>query len=474
MSRRCLGFKLKKLTRPSGSTAWRVSGTLNGEQIKPEFDSKEAAVAEQERLDALLFGHGATLAPVITRLTPEDVHHAETVMAQLRQEFPGVTLFQILSYFRSVSPVLSPDSAGGFEAAYKRIRKLYSDIDLTEVCAWFLRNYQPSKKHITLNVAIEQYVAYISERHKSGALGYWQFRSIGFFTGRLQEFFKPTIQLGDLTTTKLQKFVDTPRAPRIGDSKRKGADPKSNKPGPKVPTTVSNKTKFNRRSYLIGFFKYCMKQKWIEANPSLDIERYRKKQLNHPEPTILTAAEAQKLMHSLQMDPERARLIPFFVFTLFCGVRPTFKEGEIARITKEKVDLRNHLLILRQNDTKTKMARQVKLQPNVVEWLKAYPLEDWPIIPPNFRKLYFKVRKEHGLKYDQLRHTFCSMLVGKFRSASDAAIQAGNSEYVMWSHYLNLVIESEAEAFWNIVPLPVPSPPQAARASLAERASSAN
>ena len=445
MSRRCLGFKLTKITRASGNDAWLVSGTLNGEQRKQEFDSKVAAIAEQEKMNALLFGDPSTLAPVITRLSGEEVEHAETVLAQLETEFPGVTLYEILAYFRTVSPVLSPHTASKFNTAFKGIRRIYSDIDLADICAWFLENYRPSNRVITLKLATEHYVKHLDERRISGSIGYWQFRSIGFATGRLEAFFKPETLLCDLTTFKLQEYVDAVVAPRTGKSGR-------SKTSAKKPERVSNKTKVHRRSYLIGFFKFCIKKGWIESNPALALQGYSKRELNQPDPTVLSVHEAEVLMNSLEFEPEWQRLIPFFVLTLFCGIRPTFKEGEIARINQSRIDLEAGTLILRKNDTKTRRARIVKLQPNVIDWLKAYPLDRYPVIPPNFRKLYFKVRKDRGLKYDQLRHTFCSMLVGKYRSVADAAMQAGNSELVMWSNYLSLVEKEEAEAFWEIRP----------------------
>lgn len=445
MSRRCLGFKVTPITRESGNKAWLVSGTLNGEQRKQEFDSKIAAVAEQVKLNGQLFGDPSTLAPVITRLSGEEVEHAETVLAQLEAEFPGVTLYETLAYFRTVSPVLSPYTASKFNTAFKGIRRMYSDIDLADICAWFLENYRPSNRVITLKLATEHYVKHIDERRAAGSIGYWQFRSIGFATGRLEAFFKPETLLGDLTTFKLQEYVDAVVPPRTGKSGRSKAKSKT-------PVRIANKTKANRRSYLIGFFKFCTKKGWIENNPALALQGYKKRELNQPDPTVLTVHEVEVLMSSLEFEPEWQRLIPFFVLTLFCGVRPTFKEGEIARINQSRIDMEAGTLILRKNDTKTKRARIVKLQPNVIDWLKAYPLDRYPVIPPNFRKLYFKVRKDRGLKYDQLRHTFCSMLVGKYRSVADASMQAGNSELVMWSNYLSLVEKEEAEAFWEIRP----------------------
>jgi hypothetical protein len=46
------------------------------------------------------------------------------------------------------------------------------------------------------------------------------------------------------------------------------------------------------------------------------------------------------------------------------------------------------------------------------------------------------------------------MHVAEFKSMGDAALQAGNSEAMIKTHYLNLVTPAEAKEFWSIVPVP--------------------
>jgi len=145
-------------------------------------------------------------------------------------------------------------------------------------------------------------------------------------------------------------------------------------------------------------------------------------------------------------------MVPFFALCLFAGIRPDWEDGEISKLTREQIDLKHRIIHFRGADTKTRRPRQTKLQPNLVEWLKAYPLDKYPVVSTNFKKLRLRVRKKFGIGYDVLRHTFCTMLVGKYRSVGDAALQAGNSEKVIWGNYLNLVPEAEAKEFWKILP----------------------
>jgi hypothetical protein len=47
---------------------------------------------------------------------------------------------------------------------------------------------------------------------------------------------------------------------------------------------------------------------------------------------------------------------------------------------------------------------------------RAYPLEEFPIVPANLQHLREKVVGKFDLTHDVMRHTFISMFVAKFRS----------------------------------------------------------
>jgi integrase len=147
------------------------------------------------------------------------------------------------------------------------------------------------------------------------------------------------------------------------------------------------------------------------------------------------------------------RLVPFYALCLFAGIRPDWQDGEISKIEERLFDLPRRRLSLPPEKTKTRRKRDVVLQPNLVAWLTKYPLSNYPIICTNFKKLRIKVQRRFRPGHDVLRHSYCSYLVGKFRSVGDTALQAGNSERVIWSNYLDLVSEEDADAFWKIRPI---------------------
>jgi len=102
--------------------------------------------------------------------------------------------------------------------------------------------------------------------------------------------------------------------------------------------------------------------------------------------------------------------------------------------------------------SKVREPRVITIQPNLGAWLRAYPLERFPIIPPNLQHLRETAVEKFNLTHDLMRHTFVSMFVAQFRSLGEAALQAGNSEAIIRKHYLDLKSAAEAAQFFGILP----------------------
>src|SRR5215471_2505518 len=80
---------------------------------------------------------------------------------------------------------------------------------------------------------------------------------------------------------------------------------------------VSNQTKKNLRSYLVQFFNYALKKKYITENPALSVEIH----VQNGVPEYYTVEDCQKIMKEM-LQPENKSLISYFALCLFGGVRP--------------------------------------------------------------------------------------------------------------------------------------------------------
>jgi integrase len=212
----------------------------------------------------------------------------------------------------------------------------------------------------------------------------------------------------------------------------------------------SLKTYCNRRGVLSTFFKFAFQKDWVATNPIEKTPYYRLKN-RRGSATTITAEHAEKLMAYLETF-KNGVMVPYFALTLFAGIRPCLRTGEILKLQPEHVRLDTGVIHIEPEVSKVRMKRHVTIQPNLAAWLRAYPLERFPIIPVNIGKLRRDIFIEFDLTHDVMRHTFISMFVAKFRSMGEAALQAGNSEGIIRKHYFDLKSSAEAERFFGILP----------------------
>ncbi len=227
---------------------------------------------------------------------------------------------------------------------------------------------------------------------------------------------------------------------------------------------ASRKTYNNRRGALSGFLKFALHREWIAENPLLKLPGHRIRRRRGGAQT-LNADRAKALMQFVEAEYPTA--VPFFALCLFAGIRPCLRTGEILRLQPRHVKLTEGVIRIDGEVSKVREPRTIIIQPNLAEWLRAYPLERFPTIPPNLQHMREKAVEKFDLSHDVMRHTFISMFVAKYRSIGEAALQAGNSESIIRKHYLDLKDSPEAEAFFairpakraEIIPLPTQKPP---------------
>jgi len=210
------------------------------------------------------------------------------------------------------------------------------------------------------------------------------------------------------------------------------------------------KTYNNRRGIVSTFLKFAFLRGWIVENPIAKVPQHRIRRRRGMVRT-LSAAQAANMMEQMEQF-EGGRWVTYFAVCLFAGVRPSVPHGEITELKSDAIDLKAGVISISAEVSKVREPRKVVIQPNLAAWLHAYPLKKYPLVVTNFYERRAEIGKEFELTHDVLRHTFISMFVGKFRSISEAAIQASNSESIIRRHYLDLKTTEEADQFFGIMP----------------------
>ncbi|OAM88246.1 site-specific integrase [Termitidicoccus mucosus] len=344
-------------------------------------------------------------------------------------------VLQSQSNLRGASTFLTEAQLREAEAAFLRLEKARRP--LTFYLDYALANYREPEAALKIADAIETYMKARKEDVQQALIGKRQLRNIRLELTEFQRHF-PTQTLAEAGTEALHAYIRR--------------------------DSGSLKTQNNRRGVLCAFFNHAVRKEWVGGNPVAKIPRNRIEH-NRGSAEALTAERAAQLMAHVE-SVHGGAFVPFFALCLFAGIRP---EGEISKLPAADVRLENAAITIEPWVSKVNMRRLITIQPNLAAWLKAYPLDEYPVIPPkdkmkSIAKKLTRIRQKFGVGHDVLRHTFISMHVGKFRSMGDTALQAGNSESIIRRHYLNVTTTQEAEAFFGIAPKRSPAVKTAATA----------
>ncbi len=329
---------------------------------------------------------------------------------------------QMAKGLTSVVTHLASERVREAEAAFHRLEGRTRT--LTFYLDYALANYRDPIKDMPLADAAKEYLLLREADHKQGHLSHRQFTSFRCELRALEGVFSRKT-VAELTAPALVEFF------KRGDA--------------------SKKTYNNRRGLLSAFLKHCLLKDWVATNVIEKVPYFRGVGHQRGSAPTLTAAQCAGIMEWAETNHGGA-LVPFIALCLFAGIRPDLYQGEISKLKPEHVRLDTGVILVEPDVSKVRMKRSVTIQPNLAAWLRAYPLDKFPIWPRGFRRLRLEFRKKFNLSHDILRHTFISMFVGKFRSLGDAALQAGNSESIIRKHYLDLKSTEEAAEFFGILP----------------------
>ncbi|MBJ7391336.1 MAG: tyrosine-type recombinase/integrase [Chthoniobacterales bacterium] len=242
------------------------------------------------------------------------------------------------------------------------------------------------------------------------------------------------------------------------------------------------------RRDLHTFFSWCVDHDLIAVNP---VERSQRFKAKTSPVQILTPQQFARLLENAD-----ASIRAGVALAGFCGVR----QAEIERLEWSAVDLRQHVVVLEANVTKTASRRTVSLPSTAIAWLKPLQKKDGRIFPDKqsarkywdlarlragfgpFDTQFLDVRHAHSSLSPKerealvpwppnaLRHSAISYRLAlrpgdaakayAVKAASAAAItgfdavayEVGNSSQVIKTHYLSLAKPDTARSWFGIFP----------------------
>lgn len=197
-----------------------------------------------------------------------------------------------------------------------------------------------------------------------------------------------------------------------------------------------------------AFFNWAMGNELATSNPCRNIKFYK---LEEPKREYLTIDQSIRLLEgTIELYPN---LVPYIVLGLFAGLRPT----ETIRLNAGDINLATGVIRLGKDQVKTGAGRVIKMTPNLIEWLTAFPVDSGKVVPVSGTPLAKRLRRIDkiygvGLSKDVLRHTAATYKVAMTQDSAATALEMGHREDVAIRYYRGVVTQSEGQKFFEISP----------------------
>ena len=210
---------------------------------------------------------------------------------------------------------------------------------------------------------------------------------------------------------------------------------------------LSPKSRANFRANVGVLFSYAANRRIIDFNP---ITHTAKPKLPDNPPEIFAVDELRGLLEAAQRT--ETDVVPMLAIGAFAGLR----EAEIQRLDWSEVDVARGHIEVKAAKAKSARRRIVSMEPNLAAWLQPYSGMTGRVVPAGARRKLARVRKAAKLARwpnNGLRHSFASYRLAAVHDAPRVAHELGHtSPQMLYSTYRELVLPTEAERYWTILP----------------------
>ena len=226
-------------------------------------------------------------------------------------------------------------------------------------------------------------------------------------------------------------------------------DPKGN--------PIQPRTKKNAWERIITLLRFGLKRKYLSEGLFNELIEIDLPKIINGKPPIWTPDEFKEMLNFA-----RPELVPFLAIAGFAGVR----SQEIHNLDWSQIDLdRKHIKIDGEH-AKPRARRVVPLNAAAISWLKLYQKTDGKVIHYSYTGKHSQavsrdVMTNRDLRNDNseflwkrngLRHSYISYQLALTKKVHEIAMDAGNSENIIFKNYRELVTEEEASRWFSIFP----------------------
>jgi len=309
-------------------------------------------------------------------------------------------------------------------------------ISIGEAVRFAVKHIRPEGKTKALREIVDELVKSKAQRHERGDL---RPRSYADFKQRAEKFadaFEGRIA-SEISTDEIKKWLN-------------GLE-------------VGSRSNKNYLSIIGEVFKLATQRRYVAFSPLESLTDIDRKELcggspAEREPSILTPAEAEKLLLGALNNPDLG-LLGAVTLGLFCGLRTE----ELKRLDWADVKLNEAqpVVTIGAKIAKKRRIRHIEIPANAVQWLSLVTSVKGPVTSNSsyndhqhrFRKLR-DLAKLKKWETNAMRHSFGSYHYSLHGNPLETSRLLGHkaSDQVLFDHYRALTTKTQAEAFFAIRP----------------------
>jgi integrase len=315
---------------------------------------------------------------------------------------------------------------------WQTVTEILPGVDPVEMAEFWLANHATEGDR-TFSEAMQAYLLEMQRAGRDEAYQKQILRALERFSAKYGE--KP---LRDITSQDISEFIHD------------------------LPFQALSKKHY--RTYLVGAFKWFIRQEWTQSNPASAVPTPK---VHLAEPGILTVAETEALFRANEkVDPEICGLL---ALGAFAGMR----SSAISRLAWDELDFKNRAILTPAAKTKKGRRHFIEgLPENLWSWLERTPAAAFKMSPREFARRREAAFARAGLLVTKaaakaskgklqpkappkncLRHSFVSYHVALHRDPGKTALLVSHkNQAILWDHYLGVATAGNAGRYFGIGP----------------------
>jgi integrase len=309
-------------------------------------------------------------------------------------------------------------------------------ISIDEAVRFAIKRMRPDEKTKTMRAIVEELVASKKQRFERGDLRERSYRDFHQRGEKFADGFDQRLA-AEITGAEIKAWL--------------------------IGLGVGTRSNRNYLAVMAETFRFATQKRYLAFSPLDDFTDVDRKELcgggaEATEPSILTPAQAERLLNAALANPDLG-LLGAVTLGLFCGLRTE----EIKRLEWEHVRLAESppSVIIGAKIAKKRRIRHVEIPAAALAWLSLAPDRNGQVTRSDhfndyqkrFRKL-LKLAKFTAWENNAMRHSFGSYHYALHGNPLETSRQLGHkaSDQVLFDHYRALATKAQAEKYFAIRP----------------------